>query len=478
MADPYEGTVQSTIARLAPYHEDYSRRLMESVFAKADVPDLPPSIQVAGLEPEVDQARQLIQSGIGGYAPYTALGTLGMAGAQQDLSNALARQQAGIPYLGTAGTELAGAQTGLAGAAAPLTAAQAGLTGAAAPTAAAAAPYITGAATPITAAQTGITGTAAPLITGAQAPIQAAQALALQAGAAPTQAGIAQYMSPYQANVTQAALTEMTRAADVQRNRLAAEAVGAGAYGGARMGVQGAELDRNLADIQSQRIFQDLQANYNQALGAFQRQQQAQLGAATGLGQLGQAEAGIGRQLGDVYGQLGALGTQQAGIGESLGRLGATQSGIYGQLGTMSGEQARQAGLRGDLAMRQANVGTQLGAFGGAEAAMAQQRADIAGMQAAQGRDLQQLYQQDLAPLFAVGDIYQSQAERELEAARQNTMNIQKEPYGRLSFISDVLKGVPSTQSTMAITATPQASPLTQALGLGVGALGAYKALK
>ena len=435
MADPYEGTVSSQIARLAPYHEDYSRRLMESVFAKGDVPDLPPSIQVAGLEPEVGQARQLVQSGIGGYAPYAALGTLGMAGAQQDLSSALARQQAGLPYLGTAGTELAGAQTGLAGAQAPLAAAQAGITGAAAPTAAAAAPYIT----------------------GAQAPIQAAQALALQAGTAPTQAGIAQYMSPYQADVTQSALTEMQRQADIQRNRLGAEAVGAGAYGGARMGVQGAELDRNLADIQSQRIFQDLQTNYGQALGAFQKQQQLGLGAAQGLGQLGEA---------------------QAGLGDRLGRLGATQSGIYGQLGTMSGEQARQAGLRGDLAGQQSALGTSLGAFGGAEAAIAGQRADIAGRQAAQGSELQKLHQQDLAPLFAVGDIYQTQAERELEATRQNTMNIQKEPYGRLSFISDVLRGVPSTQSTMGITSTPTASPLTQALGLGIGALGAYKALK
>ena len=182
--------------------------------------------------------------------------------------------------------------------------------------------------------------------------------------------------------------------------------------------------------------------------------------------------------MGDIYGQLGALGTQQAGLGATLGQLGATQSGIYGQLGQMSGEQARQAGLRGDIAGRQAGLGTQLGAFGGQEALMAGQRADIAGRQAAQGSELQRLYQQDLAPLFAVGDIYQSQAERELEATRQNTMNIQKEPYGRLSFISDILRGVPSTQSTMAITSTPQASPLTQALGLGVGALGAYKALK
>ena len=71
-----------------------------------------------------------------------------------------------------------------------------------------------------------------------------------------------------------------------------------------------------------------------------------------------------------------------------------------------------------------------------------------------------------------------AESEAKLEAERQNVMNIQKEPYGRLSFISDVLRGVPSTQSTMAITSTPTASPLTQAIGTGIAALGAYKGLK
>jgi len=425
MADPYEGTVQSTISRLAPYHEDYVRRLMESTFAKGDVPDVPPSIQVAGLEPEVAQARQLIQSGIGGYAPYSALGTLGYAGAQSDLANALARQQAGLPYLGTAGTELAGAQTGLAGALAPLTAAQAGVTGAAAPTATAAAPYITGAAAPIAAAQTGITGLAAPTITAGLDPIQAAQTMAQQAGVAPTQAGIAQYMSPYQADVTQAALTEMTRQADIARNRLGAEAVGAGAYGGARMGVQGAELERGLADIQSQRIFQDLQTNYRQALGAFQQQQQTGLGAAQGLGQLGQA---------------------QAGLGAGLGQLGATQANIYGSLGALSGEQARQAGIQAQIG------GQQLGI------------APLA----------QQLTQQDVAPLFSIGDVYQQQAQRELEAQRQSQLEAQGEPYQRLGFISDILAKTPSAYTTVGLSSAPSPSPIAQALGAGIGVLGAF----
>ena len=371
---PEEATT-TTIQREAPFLEDYRRRLAESTFARTDVAQVPPAIQVSPLEAEVAQGRQLIQTGLGAYQP----------------------------YLTTGAAQLGAAQTGLAGAAAPLTAAQAGITGAAAPTLAAAAPYIT----------------------GAQAPITAAQTMAQQAAIAPTQAGIAQYMSPYQADVTQSALAEMQRQADMARNRMAAEAVGAGAYGGARMGVQGAELERNLADIQSQRIFQDLQTNYQQALGAYQTQQQAGLGAAQGLGQLGQA---------------------QAGLGATLGQLGGTQANVYGQLGALSGEQARQAGIQAQIG------GQQLGI------------APLA----------QQLTQQDVAPLFSIGDVYQQQAQRELEAQRQSQLEAQGEPYQRLGFISDILAKTPSAYTTVGLSSAPSPSPIAQALGAGLGVLGAF----
>ena len=377
-----EETTTTQVQREAPFLEDYRRRLLESTFARTDVAQAPPAYQVAPLEAEVAQGRQAVQAGLGAYQP----------------------------YLGTGAAQLGAAQTGLAGAAAPLTTAQAGITGIASPTAMAAAPYIT----------------------GAYAPISAAQTMAQQAATAPTQAGLAQYMNPYTADVTQSALAEMTRQADMARNRLGAEAVGAGAYGGARMGVQGAELERNLADVQSQRIFQDLQTNYNQALGAFQRQQQTGLGAAQGLGQLGQA---------------------QAGLGAGLGQLGATQANVYGQLGALSGEQARQAGIQAQIG------GQQLGI------------APLA----------QQLTQQDYAPLFSVGDVYQQQSQRELEAQRQSQLEAQGEPYQRLGFISDVLAKTPSAYTTVGLSSAPSPSPIAQALGAGIGALGAiggYKALQ
>ena len=119
------------------------------------------------------------------------------------------------------------------------------------------------------------------------------QALGTTQAYDPTSA--AAFMDPYQEAVTQDALAEMRRQADIQRNQLAAQAVGAGAFGGSRQGIMEAELGRNLADIQSRRIFEDLSRNFNQAQNAaqtaFENQQRRQQGVAQLLGGLGSTTA-------------------------------------------------------------------------------------------------------------------------------------------------------------------------------------------
>ena len=137
---------------------------------------------------------------------------------------------------------------------------------------------------------------------------------------------ISTYMDPYQQQVTQEALAEFQRQADIQAQRTAAEGVAAGAFGGGRFGVREAEEARNLAQVKSQRIFEDLSRNYLQAQQA-QRQTAQQLGtlgsqtlqaaqAQAGLGQLGQQLSGedINRLLGiggmqQQFGYVGPEGT-------------------------------------------------------------------------------------------------------------------------------------------------------------------------
>ena len=99
------------------------------------------------------------------------------------------------------------------------------------------------------------------------------------------------YMDPYQQAVTQDALAEMQRQAAMQTNQLSAQAVGAGAFGGSRQGIAQAELGRNLADIQSRRVFEDMSRNFNQAQNAsqtaFENQQRRQQGVSQLLGSHG-----------------------------------------------------------------------------------------------------------------------------------------------------------------------------------------------
>ena len=120
--------------------------------------------------------------------------------------------------------------------------------------------------------------------------------------------GYQQYMSPYQQSVIDQATQALQRQEQIAANQRAAQATQAGAFGGARFGVQEAEaqsgLGRNIADITAQ-----LQAqNYSQAV---QRQQQ-QLGNLTGL-----ASFVPGLEQSQIQ-QLGSLGAGQQAYQQSI----------------------------------------------------------------------------------------------------------------------------------------------------------------
>jgi hypothetical protein len=60
-----------------------------------------------------------------------------------------------------------------------------------------------------------------------------------------------------------------------------------------------------------------------------------------------------------------------------------------------------------------------------------------------------------------------------LEAKRQSDLAQLYEPYQRLSYLSDIYKGAPSTQQTIATSTSPGVSPAQQFLGLGIAGLSA-----
>ena len=127
---------------------------------------------------------------------------------------------------------------------------------------------------------------------------------------------INQFLNPYQSYVT----GEIARQGQMASNQLSASAIGAGAFGGAREGVQQAELQR----ATQANIGQSMAQGFNTALGAAQQQQ--------GIQQAG------GQLLGALGGQQQAM--QQADISSLL-----QAGGVQRQLGQQALDAQRQTTL-------------------------------------------------------------------------------------------------------------------------------------
>ena len=142
-----------------------------------------------------------------------------------------------------------------------------------------------------------------------------------------------QYMSPYQQDVIGTTLQEYDIQAQKGLPQLAAQAIGAGAFGGGREGVQRAEYqatsDRNRAALQAQLLQQGYGQAQQAAAQAFGQQQQLSAGQ---LG-LGQAQMGLASAYPSLLGQqiatYSTLGAQQQAQEEA--RLQAQQNLAYQQ---------------------------------------------------------------------------------------------------------------------------------------------------
>ena len=362
--------VTEQIVRESPQIEAYKLGLLEAAKTQIAKPLAVPAYQVAGMTPEQYTAAQMAQQGIGTYAPFLSQGSQAITG--------------GIGALGY-GTQLAAMMPQYATAAGSR-----------------ASDVATGAGT-LQQAVTGATGA-----TGAYTPTS-----------------YQNFFNPYQQGVTQEALREMRRQGDIARQNLSAQAIRSGAFGGTREGVQRAELERNLQDVMSQRVAQDLAANYAQAqqaaMGSFEAQQQRQLAAAQATGALGAQQAQLSLLPGQIAGQ-------QANI---LGQ-GAQ---LYGQLGTGMGTLGVQQGALGETAAK--------------------------------------LGQADVNMLFNLGEQQRQIQQQGLEAQRATSLQQAMTPYQQLGFLSDIYKGAPTSQVALTATTAPTSSPLLQAAGLGIAGLAA-----
>jgi hypothetical protein len=327
---------------------------------------------------------------------------------------------------------------------------------------------------------------------------------------------VSSYFNPYEDAAVQQALSDISRQGEIAQNQLSAQAVGAGAFGGSRQGLQSAELARNVLEQQGRTAAGMRQAGFQsamqQAQGAFADQQrraqaqaqfgtqagqqafedaqrraqaQAQFGTSTGLQAFEdlQRRAQAQAQFGSSYGQQRFQNQQQAQqqAFEDQQRRAQAQA----QFGTSTGLQAfeNQQRRQQAAAQQQQGIASMYGNLAGVQQGLAGQYGNIGQAQANIGVQQlgagQQAQQQGLAGLQALqqaGGLQRQQYQAALDADFQNRQRQMYEPYTRLSYLSDIYKGAPSSQSVIGSQVAPSApspSMFQQIGGLGTGLLGA-----
>ncbi len=137
---------------------------------------------------------------------------------------------------------------------------------------------------------------------------------------------VSSFMNPYIDDVIKESDKDIERQGVAARQRASAAAVGRGAFGGSRQGIQAAEVERAIQDAKS-KASTDLRAKgYQSALDA--SQQAYEKGATRDL------EAG--RLMGGLGQSVGALGTGYGNLGTGYGSLAGTTADIgrvYSALG-------------------------------------------------------------------------------------------------------------------------------------------------
>ena len=114
-------------------------------------------------------------------------------------------------------------------------------------------------------------------------------------------------------------------------------------------------------------------------------------------------------------------------------------------------------------------LGQGLGSLGGSQISGAVNRAGLGeATQGAIGRDVDRL--------FNLGSAEQAQRQNEYDVQRQGRIEEAYEPFQRFSYMSDIFRGVPSTQGTLTATSAPAPNPLTQFLGNAMGMSAYYNA--
>jgi len=385
MAD--QTVTQEQTVRLAPFQEEFLADIFASGKALTGAGSQMPYAdqQVAGLSDPQQTAISQAQSGVGAYQPYLQQGSAA-------IGQGIGAVGSGLGTIGNALGQLPAAQQGYQDQQAAMLQAQA----------------------------------------LGQAGTQQAQGMTAGADYNFDPNSFQQFMNPYMDSVVQQQYQDIQRQGDIAKQGANAQAVGSGAFGGSRQGIQQAEINRNVLDQQARTGSQLRSQGFQQAQGLAQQAAAAQAGQ-----QLQQASL-----YGQQAGQLGQQGMQGAqGYGQAAAGLGQLAQ-LTGQLGQSTGALGQTVGQLGTATAGIGQLGQQMGV-------------------------------QDINTLLGAGALSQGQDQKTLDATRANTLAQQALPYQQVGFMSDLFRGVPALQQTYSKSTTPGPSTGSQMLGLGIAGLGA-----
>ena len=265
------------------------------------------------------------------------------------------------------------------------------------------------------------------------------------------------YMSPYMQSVVDIQKREAQRQSGIQGTQQQAQAAQAGAFGGGRDAIMRAERERNLSQQMGDIQAQGSQAAYAQAQQQFNAEQQARLAAQQANQQAGLTVGGqnlsAAQQIA-LANQAAQNQAQQFGAGQNL--QAASLGAQYGQAANQLNEQSRQYGAGLGLQGLQAGMQgmSNLGAVG----------QNIYGQQA-----------NALGIQNAFGGQQQQQTQNVMNQQYQDFLNQENAPYKQLNFMSDIIRGTPTTALGSSMYQSPP-SLLNQVAGLGTAAAGLFGA--
>ena len=315
-----------------------------------------------------------------------------------------------------------------------------------------------------------VVGAAQPLIqrageTTAQAVSERALAAAspyLQAAAGSSAGRVGEYMSPYQQGVLDVIAKQGAR--NLRENILPSVSdafIRAGQFGSSRMGEAGSRAMRDTQEAILNAQAQAAQQGYGQALQAAQADLARQAGLAGTVGSISGADLSRILSGGAQYGQLGQTAGQLTG--QQMQQLAN-----LGQMQTQAGQAQQQFGLSAASAAQQAQAqdyARQMTAL----QSMAQMAQQEQAMRAA-----------DVAALEAAGTAQQTQAQRQLDAARAQYEAQRLYPMQQADWLNAQIRGMapfsPQMQTSTGTStgATYSPSPLAQL----ASAYGVYRGLQ